>query len=686
MMTSEALDSSISRTREAPSSTTTNLIVTTEVSQPDHNQEVASSYHKLSGRLNNSSQYIFPKNPHHPHYPAFDSYATIYGSNSGSGYVSQSPYSPHQAYSHPMMAKRPSNGSPKNGNLPRGSIKLEPHSPEYLHHRFGNVPALKLTEGPPQEASQHGTTGIGTGGGEGGGLLHMRSHHWTSRLESDESASIGASFGSKSDHEESSTTTSSEGHHRETHLRRDNRHELLPHCLPTTKEPSSDVFHGEDPDDPEAESGQSCMDPDDDSHDHPRTPTIPTQIDTTPTADPSIGSISVEDQDDKKDKDDETSWTSRDKNAFIQPNTPYYHRRGSLQLWQFLLTLLNDPEHNQTIIVWTGRGYEFKLIEPEEVARRWGIQKNRPAMNYDKLSRSLRYYYEKGIMQKVAGERYVYKFVCDPEALFQMAVAENHRNALKVEVASVKSSSGTTGERSHHQFTDMLNQAYTTHLQAQLQQVNFRNDDPLKQTTAFHGSFLPQVPIGELKDHKSESEFNIGSQQTVNFPGYYPSSTEHVSSSQNHHLQHQHHQVQHQVQPGHGHEGHDLSSRYMNSQYLQYYQQHQQRFANRHQSGSMGEKSEINLLSGSAYSSQVERGGNNVEAKRLFNRSPGQDHEDPKTAESNNNNNNNNDNNSNNNNNIDDHENEDPEFGHAKSDPRTHAPNNKGYFLPKVDY
>jgi hypothetical protein len=26
-------------------------------------------------------------------------------------------------------------------------------------------------------------------------------------------------------------------------------------------------------------------------------------------------------------------------------------------------------------------------------------------MNYDKLSRSLRYYYEKGIMQKVAGER-----------------------------------------------------------------------------------------------------------------------------------------------------------------------------------------------------------------------------------------------------------------------------------------
>ncbi|XP_055383948.1 ETV5-related protein Ets96B [Condylostylus longicornis] len=108
-------------------------------------------------------------------------------------------------------------------------------------------------------------------------------------------------------------------------------------------------------------------------------------------------------------------------------NSSLNQRRGSLQLWQFLVSLLDEPA-SSGCIAWTGKGMEFKLIEPEEVARRWGIQKNRPAMNYDKLSRSLRYYYEKGIMQKVAGERYVYKFVCAPEALFSMAYGHHDNN------------------------------------------------------------------------------------------------------------------------------------------------------------------------------------------------------------------------------------------------------------------
>jgi hypothetical protein len=70
-------------------------------------------------------------------------------------------------------------------------------------------------------------------------------------------------------------------------------------------------------------------------------------------------------------------------------NVSFQQRRGSLQLWQFLIALLDEPsskyaKRNSLIefefdeflndffsscITWTGRGMEFKLIEPEEVAR-----------------------------------------------------------------------------------------------------------------------------------------------------------------------------------------------------------------------------------------------------------------------------------------------------------------------------
>lgn len=58
---------------------------------------------------------------------------------------------------------------------------------------------------------------------------------------------------------------------------------------------------------------------------------------------------------------------------------PPYQRRGSLQLWQFLVTLLDDPA-NGHFIAWTGRGMEFKLIEPEEVSYLyvWLIQTHTP--------------------------------------------------------------------------------------------------------------------------------------------------------------------------------------------------------------------------------------------------------------------------------------------------------------------
>lgn len=82
---------------------------------------------------------------------------------------------------------------------------------------------------------------------------------------------------------------------------------------------------------------------------------------------------------------------------------------GQIQLWQFLLELLIEPLCSE-IILWEGEQGEFKLLEPDEVARRWGERKSKPHMNYDKMSRALRYYYDKQIMTKVHGKRYAYNF------------------------------------------------------------------------------------------------------------------------------------------------------------------------------------------------------------------------------------------------------------------------------------
>ncbi|XP_078139941.1 ETS domain-containing protein Elk-4 [Centroberyx gerrardi] len=89
---------------------------------------------------------------------------------------------------------------------------------------------------------------------------------------------------------------------------------------------------------------------------------------------------------------------------------------NSVTLWQFLLQLLLDPS-NEQLICWTNEEGEFKLLQAEEVARLWGARKNKPNMNYDKLSRALRYYYDKNIIKKVNGQKFVYRFVSYPDIL-----------------------------------------------------------------------------------------------------------------------------------------------------------------------------------------------------------------------------------------------------------------------------
>ncbi|CAN9515331.1 unnamed protein product [Ophioblennius macclurei] len=98
--------------------------------------------------------------------------------------------------------------------------------------------------------------------------------------------------------------------------------------------------------------------------------------------------------------------------------TPWFDVKSSypnqpIQLWQFLRELLLKPHSYSRCIRWLDKEKGiFKIEDSAYVARLWGIRKNRPAMNYDKLSRSIRQYYKKGIIRKpeVSG-RLIYQFV-----------------------------------------------------------------------------------------------------------------------------------------------------------------------------------------------------------------------------------------------------------------------------------
>ncbi|XP_018615837.1 SAM pointed domain-containing Ets transcription factor [Scleropages formosus] len=99
----------------------------------------------------------------------------------------------------------------------------------------------------------------------------------------------------------------------------------------------------------------------------------------------------------------EELWSEADSSSSGQP----------IHLWQFLRELLLKPHSYGRCIRWLNKEKGiFKIEDSAHVARLWGIRKNRPAMNYDKLSRSIRQYYKKGIIRKPdVSQRLVYQFV-----------------------------------------------------------------------------------------------------------------------------------------------------------------------------------------------------------------------------------------------------------------------------------
>merc|ERR1712029_245 len=91
---------------------------------------------------------------------------------------------------------------------------------------------------------------------------------------------------------------------------------------------------------------------------------------------------------------------------------PQQRKKGStLKISQWIVKLLRDPATNPSVIMWEDEpAGKFRVINSTAFAQLWAVEKKNPAMNYEKLSRAMRYYYRNKEIETVKGERLTYKF------------------------------------------------------------------------------------------------------------------------------------------------------------------------------------------------------------------------------------------------------------------------------------
>ncbi|XP_078457751.1 transcription factor ETV6-like isoform X2 [Lampetra planeri] len=88
-------------------------------------------------------------------------------------------------------------------------------------------------------------------------------------------------------------------------------------------------------------------------------------------------------------------------------------------LWDYVYHLLSDYRY-ESYIRWEDRELRvFRIVEPNGLAKLWGMHKNRVNMTYEKMSRALRHYYKLNIIKKEPGQKMLFRFLKSPEEIVQ---------------------------------------------------------------------------------------------------------------------------------------------------------------------------------------------------------------------------------------------------------------------------